>query len=506
MPDLTTIIGGLTDALTLTNLLYIILGVAVGQIVGAIPGMTLLMALAIAIPLTYTLDTLTALAFLISVNKGGTVGGAIPAILINTPGTPESAATALDGHPMAKKGKPMKAMKYALYYSVFGDLSSDIVLITISAPLALVALRMGPIEITALMILAFTVITGLVGTSMTKGLMAAALGFLFASVGIDPAMGTPRFTFGMLDLYDGLPLTAMSIGLLAVSEIFRQIAATTRATRTASPIRVRSDNPEDKGVTLSELLANKYVAIRAWAIGTVIGAIPGLGSATAGFLSYSVTKQQAKDPESFGKGDPRGIAASEAANSAVVGANLIPLLTLGIPGNIAAALLVSAFIIHGVQPGPLLFEEQGRLIYGLFGAMLIANFCNLGVGQIGMRIWSLAIAAPNSVVYPTALLLCTTGAYVTTGGMFGIYIMLAFGVMGYFMQQFGFSVVAFIIGYVLTPELESKLVQSILISRGDPWIVLQHPIALVLLALSVVSIVFLGPRKRKNKDPEPVED
>ncbi|MAU19999.1 MAG: Tricarboxylate transporter family protein [Martelella sp.] len=507
MPDFATIIGGLTDALTLTNLLYIIFGVAVGQIVGAIPGMTLLMALAIAIPLTYTLDTLTALAFLISVNKGGTVGGAIPAILINTPGTPESAATALDGHPMAKKGRPMKAMKYSLYYSVFGDISSDLVLITISAPLALVALRMGPIEITALMILAFTVITGLVGNSMVKGLMAAALGFLFASVGIDPGLGTPRFTFGSLDLYDGLPLTAMSIGLLAVSEIFRQIAATTRATSTASPIRVRSDDPEDRGVTLTELLANKYVAIRAFVIGTVIGAIPGLGSATAGFLSYSVTKQAAKDPESFGKGDPRGIAASEAANSAVVGANLIPLLTLGIPGNIAAALLVSAFIIHGVQPGPLLFEEQGRLIYGLFGAMLIANFCNLGVGQVGMRIWSLAIAAPNSVVYPAALLLCITGAYVTAGSMFGVYIMLAFGVLGYFMQRFGFSVVAFIIGYVLTPELESKMVQSILISRGDPMVVFQHPIALVLLALSVVSIVYLGPRKRKPRpEPEPVED
>lgn len=501
MPDIATILQGLSDALTLTNLLFIVAGVAIGQIVGAIPGLTLLMALAIAIPLTYTLDTLTAISFLISVNKGGTVGGAIPAILINTPGTPESAATALDGHPMAKNGKPKKAMKYALYYSVFGDLSSDIILITVSAPLALIALRMGPIEITALMILAFTVITGLVGSSMVKGLMAAALGFLLASVGLDPAQGTPRFTFGMLDLYDGLPLTAMSIGLLAVSEIFRQIAATTRQTSTATPIRVRSDNPEDGGVSLKELLANKYVAIRAWAIGTVIGAIPGLGSATAGFLSYSITKQAAKDPEAFGKGDPRGIAASEAANSAVVGANLIPLLTLGIPGNIAAALLVSAFIIHGVQPGPLLFESQGRLIYGLFGAMLIANFVNLGVGQIGMRIWATAIAAPNSVVYPAALLLCMTGSYVTTGGLFGIYIMLVFGVMGYLMQQFGISAIAFIIGYVLTPELESKLVQSILITRGDPWAVLDHPVAVALLVLSVVSIIYLGPKKQ---NPTPV--
>ncbi len=503
MFDLGSILLAMSDAFTITNILFIIAGVAIGQIVGAIPGLSILMALAIAIPLTYTLDTLTAIAFLISVNKGGTVGGAIPAILINTPGTPESAATALDGHPMAKNGKPMKAMKYSLYYSVFGDLSSDIVLITVAAPLALVALRMGPIEITALMILAFTIITGLVGSSMIKGLMAAALGFLFASVGLDPAQGTPRFTFGMLDLYDGLPLTAMSIGLLAVSEVFVQISRTTRLTSTAAPIRVRSDDPEDQRVSMAELLANKYVAIRAWAIGTVIGAIPGLGSATAGFLSYSITKQSAKDPESFGKGDPRGIAASEAANSAVVGANLIPLLTLGIPGNIAAALLVSAFIIHGVQPGPLLFEEQGRLIYGMFGAMLIANFANLGVGQFGMRLWSAAISAPNSVIYPAALLLCMTGSYVTAGGLFGVYIMLAFAVMGYFMRLFGLSIVAFIIGYVLTPELESKLVQSMLISRGDPAVILQHPIALGLLVLAVASVIYLGPRK--NRTPSTVE-
>lgn len=497
MYDLPNILGGLSDAFTFYNLMYIIAGVAIGQFVGAIPGLSLLMALAIAIPLTYSLDTLTAVAFLISVNKGGTVGGAVPAILINTPGTPESAATALDGYPMAKNGKPMKAMKYSLYYSVFGDLSSDIVLITVSAPLALIALRMGPFEITALMILAFTVITGLVGSSMTKGLIAAALGFLFASVGLDPGQGTPRFTFGSLDLYDGLPLTAMSIGLLAVSEIISQIGSATRKTATASPIKIRSDDPRDSKVSLTELLANKTVAIRAWAIGTVIGAIPGLGSATAGFLSYSISKQSAKDPESFGKGDPRGIAASEAANSAVVGANLIPLLTLGIPGNIAAALLVSAFIIHGIQPGPLLFEEQGRLVYGLFGAMLIANFCNLAVGQVGMRIWATAISAPSSVVYPTALLLCLTGSYVTTGGLFGMYVMLAFGFIGYLMKLGGFSIVAFIIGYVLTPELEAKLVQSMLISRGDVMVVLQHPIAIILLIMAVISAIYLGPRKKR---------
>ncbi|PCI05132.1 MAG: Tricarboxylate transporter family protein [Hyphomicrobiales bacterium] len=497
MPDLNIIIAGLLDAVTLTNLLYIFAGVAVGQIVGAIPGLTILMALAIAIPLTYSLDTLTAVAFLISVNKGGTVGGAIPSILLNTPGTPESAATALDGYPMAKKGKPMKAMKYALYYSVFGDLSSDIVLITVAAPLALIALQLGPVEILALMILAFTVISGLVGDSMVKGLIAAALGFLVASVGIDPTQGTPRFTFGMLDLYDGLPLSALTIGLLAVGEIFAQIAGATKDASTGTPIQINSDNPEDNTVTLKEFLANKGVAIRAFVLGTVIGAIPGLGSATAGFLSYSVTKQAAKDPEAFGTGDPRGIAAAETANSAVVGANLIPLLTLGIPGNISAALLVSAFIIHGIQPGPLLFEQQGRLVYGLFGAMLIANFANLFVGQFGMRLWAFAVGAPNSIIFPSALLLCMTGSYITSGGFFGVFVMLIAAVVGYLMRAFGYSIVAFVIGYVLTPQLERSLSHALLITDGEIMAFLHHPIAIALVILSMVSVFYLGPKKRK---------
>lgn len=496
MIDISVIFAGLTDALTVQTLFYVVLGVTIGQIVGAIPGLNILMALAIAIPLTFSLDTLTAIAFLISVNKGGTVGGAIPAILINTPGTPESAATALDGYPMAMKGKPLKAMKYSLYYSVFGDLSSDIVLITVSAPLALVALRMGPIEITALMIFAFTIITGLVGSSMLKGLIAASFGFLLASIGLDPAQGTARFTFGSLNLYDGLPLTALTVGMLAVSEIFLKIAQIIKGEVAVSAIPAPSTDPRDRNVTLAELLKYKFVAFRAFVIGTVIGAIPGLGSATAGFLSYSVTKQSAKDPEAFGTGDPRGIAASEAANSAVVGANLIPLLTLGIPGNIAAALLVSAFIIHGVQPGPLLFESQGRLIYGLFGAMLIANFANLAVGQFGMRLWAFVVSAPGTVIYPGALVLCIAGIYLSAGGVFGIAVMLAAAVLGYFMNIFGYSIVAFIVAFVLTPQLERSITQAILITDAQPQELLHHPIAIALLVMSIGAIAYLGPKKR----------
>ncbi len=498
MIDFSIVLAGLSDVLTLTNLLYILIGVTVGQIVGATPGLSIIMALAIAIPLTFTLDALTAIAFLISVNKGGTVGGAVPSILINVPGTPESAATALDGHPMAKKGKPLKAMKYSLYYSFFGDISSDVVLILVSAPLALIALKMGPVEITALMILAFTVISGLVGDSIIKGMMAATFGILLALVGLDPGIASERLTFGMLELYEGLHLTALSIGALAMAEIVHSIVHSRKSDGVAKSIVIKTSSKEDSRVTMAELLANKYVAFRAFVIGTLIGAIPGLGSTTAGFLSYSVTKQAAKDPESFGTGDPRGIAATETANSAVVGANLIPLLTLGIPGNISAALLVSALIIQGVQPGPLLFQEQGQLIYGMFGAMLIANFANLFVGQFGMRFWAFVVSAPKTVIYPGAMILCTTGAYVVDGGIFAVYVMLAATLMGYVMRAFGFSIVAFIVAFILTPQLEQNVLKARLITDDNPMAIFSHPIALALLAVSVASIIYLGPKKRKD--------
>lgn len=503
MTDYSLLISGLADVFTLTNLFFIVIGVTLGQLVGATPGLSIIMALAIAVPLTYGLDTLTAIAFLISVNKGGTVGGAVPSILLNVPGTPESAATALDGYPMAQKGKPMKAMKYALYHSVLGDLSSDVVLILLAAPLAVVALQMGPVEISALMILAFTIISGLVGDSMIKGLIAASFGILLATVGLDPGMASPRFTFGLLELYDGVPLTAVSIGALAMSGVLVGLISLHGKPGTQSAIQVKGRPRADSVVTFGEFFANRYVALRAFVIGTVIGAIPGLGSTTAGFLSYSVNKQAAKDPEAFGTGDPRGIAASETANSAVVGANLIPLLTLGIPGNIAAALLVSAFMIHGMQPGPLLFEEQGRLIYGMFGAMLVANFCNLGVGQFGMRFWALIVSAPGTVIYPAAMLLCFAGSYVITGATFGVYVMIGAAVFGYLMRSFGFSIVAFIVAFLLTPQLENSVLKARLIMDDDVSLLLDHPVALALLAMAVASVIFLGPKKKSRRPDVP---
>ncbi|MDA4847909.1 tripartite tricarboxylate transporter permease [Hoeflea poritis] len=503
MVDLSVILAGLGDAFSLNNLFFVVLGVVVGQFVGAVPGIGPVMAMAIAVPFTFALDPLVAIAFLVGVNKGGLVGGAVPAVLMNTPGTPDAAATALDGFPLARQGKPLKATKMALFSSVTGDTFSDIVLITVSAPLAILALRMGPVEILALMIFAFSVLAGLVGKSLLKGIIAAALGLLFASVGSDPENYTPRLIFGMWDLYDGLPLASVAIGMLAISEILRRLSEAGGRVKSAIEIKDTGD-PLDRKVTWAEYWSCRYVMLRGAVTGTILGALPGIGSTAAAFMSYAFTKAASKEPQSFGKGNIQGIAATESANSAVVGANLIPLLTLGIPGSVGAALIISAFMIHGMQPGPLLFETQGRLVYGLFGAMIMANFVNLWVGQIGLRIWVKVVSAPESVIFASALLLCFVGVSMAASGLFGVAVMLVFAVIGYLLSSFGYSLVILIIAFFLGPRFEISIAQSLALMNGDLTRIYQYPVAVALLVLSVVS-VFWFLAKRSPEDHEPSE-
>ncbi|MBF9043772.1 Tricarboxylate transporter family protein [Rhodobacterales bacterium HKCCE4037] len=498
MVDLSVILAGFGDVFTPMTLLFILFGVVLGQFVGAVPGIGPVMAMAIAIPFTFGLDPLAAIAFLVGVNKGGLVGGAVPAILMNTPGTPDAAATALDGYPLARQGKPIKATKMALFSSVSGDTFSDIVLITVSAPLAILALKMGPVEIVALMIFAFSVISGLMGESLIKGVIAAALGLMFSFVGADPESFTPRLMFGYWDLYDGLALTSVAIGMLAISEILRRM---TESFGQAGQGVLAPDNgnPEDRRVSWAEFWSCRFTLLRGATLGTILGALPGIGSTAAAFMSYATTKAASKDPDSFGRGNIQGIAATESANSAVVGANLIPLLTLGIPGSVTAALIISAFMIHGMQPGPLLFETQGRLVYGLFGAMIIANFLNLWVGQLGLRIWVKVVSAPESVIFSSALLLCFVGVAMATNGIFGIVIMLIFAALGILMHSFGYSMVIFIIAFFLGPQFEKSLAQALALLDGNLLRIYTSPVALALLVLSVISVFWFVSRRTNAK-------
>lgn len=499
MVDLATILAGFADAFTLWNLLFVLFGVVVGQFVGAVPGIGPVMAMAIAIPFTFGLDPLPAIAFLVGVNKGGLVGGAVPAVLMNTPGTPDAAATAMDGYPLARDGKPLKATKMALFSSVTGDTFSDLVLITVSAPLAVLALRMGPVEVFALMIFAFAVLSGLIGNSLIKGVIAAALGLLCAMIGSDPENYTPRLLFGYWELFDGLPLASVAIGMLAISEILRRLSQIQGEMKGAIEVRDTGD-PNDRRVTWAEYWACRFTMLRGAVIGTILGALPGIGSTAAAFMSYATAKSTSKEPETFGKGNLHGIAAAESANSAVVGSNLIPLLTLGIPGSVGAALIISAFMIHGIQPGPLLFQDQGRLIYGLFGAMIMANILNLWVGQAGLRFWVKVVSAPESIIFASALLLCIVGVSMATGGIFGVAVMLIFAGLGYLMTSYGYSVVIFIIAFFLGPRFEVSLSQSLALMNGDWTRIVNYPIALILFVLAGITTAWFLSR-RTPEDP-----
>jgi putative tricarboxylic transport membrane protein len=493
--DLSVIIAGFADALTVTNFLFVLAGVLVGQFVGAMPGIGPVMAMAIAIPFTFVLNPLPAIGFLVGVNKGGLIGGAIPAILINTPGTPDAAATAIDGYPLTKQGKPVKAMKMALFSSVTGDTFSDLVLLTVAAPLAVLALKMGPVEIFALMIFAFSLISGLIGSSVIKGIIATALGMLVATVGLDPEHSTPRFLFGMFQLYDGFPIAPVAIGSLALSEIALRIAKMRGEVRPA--VFISSNQTKDqKSISFMEYWTCRFVLLRGAVIGTFIGAVPGMGSTAAAFMSYASTKQAAKDSSQFGKGDLRGIAATESANSAVSGADFIPLLTLGLPGSASAAILISAFLIQGIQPGPLLFAQQGQLVYGIFAAMIMANMANLFCGIVGLRIWAKLITAPESVVFTAAIIFCVTGVYISTGGTFGVFVMILFAVIGTIMTVLKYPLVIFIIAFFLGPRFELSLGQAATLLRGDVINLINHPIAVLLLVMSVFSIYWLGFKKK----------
>jgi putative tricarboxylic transport membrane protein len=481
------ILGGLLDVFVPGNVLAIIVGIVLGLLIGAAPGLNAIMAIAIAVPLTYYMSPLSAIAFLLAVNKGGTYGGSITAILINTPGSPESAVTGLDGHPLARVGKAEKALKMSLYASVIGDTFSDLVLILVAAPLAAVALKMGPAEITAVIFFSLTLIAAVTGRSLLVGLVSACLGFLTALVGTDPIEGTSRFTFGILELENGIPLIPHAIGLLAIAEIFLQIEKKPSGQRDAISVP-KSTNPLDKRVTAQEFKAASPSIMRGSLIGTTVGALPGVGALIAAFLSYGAAKRASKNPELFGQGSLEGLAAAESANSAVIGSNLIPLFTLGIPGNVVAAVLIGAFMIHGIVPGPLMFQEHGRLIAGIYTALLLANLVNFIISRFSLKLFAKIVNIPRMIVFPTILILCITGAYLSVSSIFGVIVMGLVGVIGYLMNKLRISYLPMIIGFILGPIFEVSLRRSLILSDNNLLIFLTCPIALVFIIMAALSM------------------
>lgn len=499
------IFAGLLDAVSPTSLMFLLMGVTIGVMVGAIPGINGPMAIALFIPITYYMTPLTAIGFLVGLNKGAFYGGAISAVLLRTPGTPEAAATSWDGYPLTKQGKGEKALRMALYSSVAGDFLSTIILIIVAAPLAKVALYMGPAEIFALISLALTVIAGIGTNSICRGLIAAAFGIMLGLIGTEPVTALPRLTFDVYQLGGGLSLIPVAIGLLAFSEILIQLEKYAGKGSVEHSANEFSSKLEDRMVSIKEFFKNTKTLLRGTLIGVGVGAMPGLGAPVASFMSYDQAMKRSKHKEEFGKGRLEGIAASESANSSVVASSLIPLFVLGIPGNLAAAMLMGAFMIHGMQPSPLLFKENAQLMYGIYGSLVLASLFLLVIGRVGLRLFCKAVDIPALILYPIVIFTCIMGAYLGRSDMFDVGVMLVFGFIGYFMRKFDYSYVALLIGFILAPEWERKLQQVVIISQQDTYMFFTRPVAMILMALTIFVVVrtfwtSVNKARKKRKD------
>jgi len=480
--------ASLADVWTLT---YIVIGVAVGYAVGAIPGLGKGTATAVLIPVTFYLDPVSAIGLLIGIAKGSTAGSAISAILLNTPGEPSSAATAFDGYPLAQQGKAGKALKMALFASVIGDLISTLCLIALAAPLAQFALEIGPVEQFGILLFSLTFIGALAGSSLTKGLLSGALGLLVATVGLEIETAVPRFTFGRLEFFDGVALIPVAIGMLALAEMILQMSNHRALDRQVAEIRT-STRPEDNHVTGEDWRRSLPAILRGTGIGVFVGILPGLGASVASFMSYGVTSRTSKTPERFGKGAIEGVAASESADNAVVPSSFVPLFALGIPGSVIAAILISAFVIHGITPGPMMFVEDAEIVQSLYAAMIVASFALLAIGLIGQSFFAWIIRSPMRLIAPTVLFFCTIGSFMQGGGLFGILIMVIFGVLGVFAKKLGYSFVTFLIGFVIGPSVELTLRQTLPLLDYDAANLTQHPIAAIFIAMTIGLIAIMA--------------
>ncbi|SHN59793.1 tripartite tricarboxylate transporter permease [Desulfovibrio litoralis] len=490
---------GIIHALNVWVFLAALIGVIIGTLIGVLPGLGPPVAISLAIPLTFGFDPLIGMSVMLGIYKGGTYGGSISAILINTPGTPAASATVLDGYPLAQQGKAGKALDIALYASVFGDAFSILLLCVIAQPIAAVASKFGPIELFSLLLFAMTVIAGLAGKSMVKGLIGAGFGLALSLIGLDPVEGLPRFTYGIDSLEAGLNAIPIIVGLFAIAEQMQQVAERARVNECMEE-EPKSLDPGDDHATWKDVKSVLPIFFSGSLIGASIGALPGTGAAAAAFMNYGLAKKRSKNPELFGKGSLEGVAAAESANNAVCGGALVPMLTLGIPGDVVTAILMGALMLHGINTGPSVFVEHRAFVFTLFGMLLVSVFMLLFVGKIACNACRRLACLPNYYIFPVVLLLCVAGSYALSFSMFDVWVMLAFGVLGFFLNYMGIPLPPFIIAFILAPKMEQSLRQGLIISGGDLSVLITHPLSAFFLILTVFTIIkiVLGARKKTS--------
>lgn len=465
------------------SLLMMLLGVTWGIIGGALPGISGSIAMALLLPLTFGMNPAVALMMLAGVYIGAMYGGSITAILISTPGTPGAAATVIDGYALHRQGRSGKALGVSLITGTIGGIVSVFILVALAVPLSKIALAFGPPEYFALGIFGLALISSFVGRDLVKGAVSAVLGLIIATAGTDPFSGTPRFTFGAIDLLGGVEIVAGMIGLFAVSEIFERFAHGVDWERIRG--KFTTDLP-----TLLELWRLRVATFIGIVMGTIEGLLPGGGGAIAAFISYNEAKRWSKHPEEFGHGSLEGVAAPETANNVVTGTAMIPLLTFGIPGSNGAAIMLAAMLLHGIRPGPQLFERTPEVVYGLFVGMLVANLMMLALGYLALRPSIAIVNVRPPLLYAGILALVLVGAYAISNRMFEVWVVLITGLIGFGMRRYGFNILAMVLGLVLGFMVEANLRRSLLISLGNPWVFFTRPISAILLAFAIFTLLW----------------
>lgn len=458
-------------------------GTVGGLLVGALPGLSSTMATALLLPFTIYLQPVEAIALLAALYCAGTFGGSITAILINAPGAPPAAATAFDGYPMAKNGEAGRALGMAAVSSSIGGIFSLIVLIIAAPALARIAYSFGPPEYFALAVFGLSMLASISGEAAVKNLIGGAFGVLISTVGVDLTTGVERFTFGNPHLYEGIHFIPILIGLFALTEIFEQSRASTPNYECARLTAIKLPSREDFRRVWATIARSSN-------IGTFVGILPAEGSTVAAMVGYNEAKRWSKNRSNFGKGEIEGVAGPEAANNAATGGAMVPTLALGIPGSATAAVILGGLQMHGLRPGPYLFEEQPALLYSIFAAMLFANVLFLGLGLVGAKVFSRITLIPRQFLWPSVFILCLVGAYSLNSSMADVWLMIMAGVAGFFLKQRGYSPAPIIMGLVLGALLENSLAQSMIIFDHSVAGFLRRPIAVLFFVLALVGISF----------------
>ncbi len=478
---------GLLRALELKPLLFAVLGSFLGIVFAAIPGLTVSMGIILLLPFTFHMASGTSMSLLVGVFVGGMTGGSISAILLNIPGNPAAIVTSLDGHPLARRGRAGVALGVAFFSSFLGGLFSLVCLATIAPQLADFALNFGAPELAALVLLGLCLICGFAQSSMRKALISGVLGLGFSTVGMDPIDSIPRFTFSVVQIQQGVSFLPVMIGLFAVPEIISGMRGSALSLPRFST-RLRDLLP-----TPAVLFGLRKTLALSSLIGTAVGLLPGTGSAVAAVLSYNTAQRRSAEPESFGEGSLEGVSAPEAANSAMTGGAMIPMLTLGIPGDPVTAVMLGALTIQGLAPGPLLFESHGGFVFSVFGSFFIALFLTIAIALLGIRLFVQVLRVPPGLLFPSIAVFCVIGAFALQNSFFDVFLMVGFGLLGFFMQKFDYPIMPLLLAIILGPVFEKNARMALILSDGDPGIFVRKPISLAFLAVALLYLasVFL---------------